>query len=438
MLKDYLKLYLVTDRGLSLGRSLEDVVAEAVEGGVTVVQLREKDAATGEFVALARRLMQLLKPLGVPLIINDRVDVALAVDADGVHIGQSDMTYADVRRLVGPDKIIGLSVESFEDIEAANALDVDYIGISPVYGTPTKTDTAEPFGLEGLRRAVEMSVHPTVAIGGMNASTVGDVIAAGTDGVAVVSAICSAENVREAAAELRAIVEANVRMSWSREVWKKSGRIYDSILGLEFLKELSEGTLSNDAFGRYIAQDEIYLKNYYHQMNMLADLMEDEQDRNLFLSFAQSGMEGEKALHDMLIDKYGIDTEVEPSVVTSGYNAHICEGIATGNPCVALASVLPCMWIYNQVGLHILNNSRLEGNPYEEWIREYGNDEFTIGVSKVLKMIDLWASKADRETIEMMDYYFLKAALYEYAFWDYGYYADARSYDYVDSLEKWL
>lgn len=438
MLKDYLKLYLVTDRGLSLGRSLEDVVAEAVEGGVTVVQLREKDAATGDFVALARRLMQLLKPLGVPLIINDRVDVALAVDADGVHIGQSDMTYADVRRLVGPDKIIGLSVESFEDIEAANALDVDYIGISPVYGTPTKTDTAEPFGLEGLRRAVEMSVHPTVAIGGMNASTVGDVIAAGTDGVAVVSAICSAENVREAAAELRAIVEADVRMSWSREVWKKSARIYDSILGLEFLKELSEGTLSNDAFGRYIAQDEIYLKNYYHQMNMLADLMEDEQDRNLFLSFAQSGMEGEKALHDMLIDKYGIDTEVEPSVVTSGYNAHICEGIATGNPCVALASVLPCMWIYNQVGLHILNNSRLEGNPYEEWIREYGNDEFTIGVSKVLKMIDLWASKADRATIEMMDYYFLKAALYEYAFWDYGYYADARSYDYVDSLEKWL
>ena len=206
-MKQALKLYLVTDRELSLRRSLEEVVSEAVAGGVTMVQLREKDAATGEFVELGRRLMSLLKPLGVPLIINDRVDVALAVDADGVHIGQSDMSYTDARRLLGPDKIIGLSVENFEDLEAANKLDVDYIGISPVYGTPTKTDTAEPFGLEGLRKAVEMSVHPTVAIGGMNTATIGDVIDAGADGVAVVSAICSAKSPRNAATELAAIVK---------------------------------------------------------------------------------------------------------------------------------------------------------------------------------------------------------------------------------------
>lgn len=224
-MKDYLKLYLVTDRELSLGRSLEEVVAEAVRGGVTVVQLREKDASTGEFIELARRLMQLLKPLDIPLIINDRVDVALAVDADGVHIGQSDMSYEDARRLLGPDKIIGLSVENFDDIEAANALDVDYIGISPVYGTPTKTDTAEPFGLEGLRKAVQMSVHPTVAIGGMNASTIGEVIAAGADGVAVVSAICSAKNICEATSELKVIVETSYDKSWNDEV-KRGIRIH--------------------------------------------------------------------------------------------------------------------------------------------------------------------------------------------------------------------
>ena len=307
-MKDALKLYLVTDRDLSLGRSLEDVVSKAVKGGVTIVQLREKDASTGEFVALARRLMSILKPLGIPLIINDRVDVALAVDADGVHIGQSDMAYADARRLLGPDKIIGLSVESLEDLEAANALDVDYVGISPVYGTPTKTDTAEPFGLEGLRRAVEMSVHPTVAIGGMNAATIGEVMEAGADGVAVVSAICSAEDIRKATSELKTIVEANASRSWTKEVWKKSSKIYNSILKLDFLKELSEGTLSNDIFARYIAQDEIYLKNYYHQMNMLADMMESTEDKELFIAFAKSGMEGEKALHDMLIDRYGIET----------------------------------------------------------------------------------------------------------------------------------
>ena len=158
-MKNALKLYLVTDRPLSLGRDIEEIVREAVAGGVTMVQLREKDCPTGEFVALAKRLKALLAPLGVPLIINDRVDVALAVDADGVHIGQSDMPYEVARRLLGKEKIIGLSVENFRDLEVANTLDVDYVGISPVYGTPTKSDTAEPFGLEGLRRAVEMSVN---------------------------------------------------------------------------------------------------------------------------------------------------------------------------------------------------------------------------------------------------------------------------------------
>ena len=428
----------MTDRNLSLGRDLEEVVSEAVKGGVTIVQLREKDTSTGEFVALARKLMELLKPLGIPLIINDRVDVALAADADGVHIGQSDMPYEIARKLLGPDKIIGLSVESFEDIEAANELDVDYIGISPVYGTPTKTDTAEPFGLKGLRKAVSMSAHPTVAIGGMNKDTIADVIATGADGVAVVSAICSADNIREATSGLKAIVDTKAVGSWSHEVWKKSAAIYEAILELKFLKELSDGTLSNEVFGRYIAQDEIYLKNYYHQMNMLAEMMNNENDRNLFLSFAQSGMEGEAAMHDLLINRYGIDTQVESSRVTSDYNAHICKGIATGNPCIALAAVLPCMWIYNRVGLHILNHSTLDGNPFKEWILEYGQEEFTIGVNQVLEMIDAMAADADGQTKEMMDYYYLKSALYEYAFWDYGYCGDTKSYDYTDSLKEWL
>jgi thiaminase/transcriptional activator TenA len=149
-------------------------------------------------------------------------------------------------------------------------------------------------------------------------------------------------------------------------------------------------------------------------------------------------MEGEKAMHDMLIQKYGIDVKVQSSKVTSDYNAHICEGIATGNQCVALAAVLPCMWIYNMVGLHILRTARLENNPYKEWILEYGNEEFTEGVNTVLKMVDKLASEADEKTRAAMDYYYLKAALYEYAFWDYGYHADARSYDYTDSLEEWL
>lgn len=198
-----LKLYLVTDRGFLGGRGLEDVVLDAVKGGVTMVQLREKNIGTRDFIALAIRLKKALSPFGVPLIINDRVDVALASDADGVHIGQSDMPYHMARTLLGPDKIIGLSVENFWQIEEANAIpDLDYIGISPVFSTPTKTDTAQPFGLDGLREAVRLSVHPTVAIGGMNAATAAPVFATGTDGMAVVSAIMGADDPRNAAEEI--------------------------------------------------------------------------------------------------------------------------------------------------------------------------------------------------------------------------------------------
>ena len=206
MNRNQLSLYLVTDRGLAGERDIVDIVRESVEGGATMVQLREKTLDTGAFVALALRLKEVLKPYGVPLVINDRVDVALACDADGVHIGQSDMPYEMARKLMGPDKIIGLSVENFDQVEQANSLDVDYIGISPVFATPTKTDTAAPFGLDGLRRAVRLSKHPTVAIGGMNSSTAAEVMAAGTDGIAVVSAIVCAESPREASRQLLQII----------------------------------------------------------------------------------------------------------------------------------------------------------------------------------------------------------------------------------------
>ncbi len=197
-----LKLYLVTDRPLSLGRDMEWIVEEAVKGGVTMVQLREKDCSTRDFIQLAVGLKKKLQPYGVALIINDRADVAMASDADGLHIGQSDMPYDIARKLLGKDKIIGLSVETMEQVGQANMLDVDYIGISPVFSTPTKTDTLQPFGLEGVKRVMDISKHPAVAIGGVNATNIKDVFNAGVDGVAVVSAICSAKDPKKAAEEL--------------------------------------------------------------------------------------------------------------------------------------------------------------------------------------------------------------------------------------------
>ncbi|SHJ38270.1 thiamine-phosphate pyrophosphorylase [Malonomonas rubra DSM 5091] len=198
-----LSLHLVTDRNLSLGRDLLDIVQAAVQGGVSVVQLREKECATREFVELGRAVSSLLQQSSVPLLINDRVDIALAIGADGVHIGQSDMPYADARRLLGTDAIIGLSVESEAHAQAAEILDVDYLGLSPVFTTPTKCELTESLGLEGVASIRRLSRHRLVAIGGIHHENISAILKSGADGVAVVSAICSASDPLQATRQLQ-------------------------------------------------------------------------------------------------------------------------------------------------------------------------------------------------------------------------------------------
>lgn len=199
-------VYLVTDRGLTRGRDLLEVVEQAVAGGAGLVQLREKHADTREFLDLARALRARLEPRGVPLLVNDRIDVALAAGAAGVHLGQSDMPVAEARALLGPDALIGLSVETPEQAREAEGLDVDYLGVSPVFATPTKADTGPAWGLDGLAGLAAWSRHVLVAIGGIAPANAAQVVRAGAHGLAVVSAICAAPSPREAAAALLAAV----------------------------------------------------------------------------------------------------------------------------------------------------------------------------------------------------------------------------------------
>lgn len=198
-LKQLLSLYLVTDNSYLKGRALTDIVSEAIAGGVTMVQLREKDASSAEFYRKALEIKKITKAANIPLIINDRLDIALAIDADGLHIGQSDLPYPVARKLLGYDKIIGLSVETIEQAKEANNLDVDYIGISPIFGTPSKTDTFSTFGIEGIKEVASFTKHPSVAIGGINLSNAKEIIEAGADGIAVISAIIADENPKKAA-----------------------------------------------------------------------------------------------------------------------------------------------------------------------------------------------------------------------------------------------
>lgn len=206
-----LRLYLVTDRAACLGRPLTEVVGQAVQGGVTLVQLREKQAGTREFVELTRGLLAVLRPLGVPLLVNDRVDVALAAGADGVHLGQTDMRYADARRILGPEAIIGLTISREADLEREDAAAADYLGVGPVFPTRTKPDHAPPWGVEGLARAARLARRPFVAIGAVTALSAADCVRAGAAGVAVVSAVCGAPDPAQAARELRAAVAEGQR-----------------------------------------------------------------------------------------------------------------------------------------------------------------------------------------------------------------------------------
>jgi thiamine-phosphate pyrophosphorylase len=206
-------LYLVTDRTLCGQRPVEAVVFMALQGGATCIQLREKDASTRDFVEEAQRIKAVMAPFRASLIINDRIDVALAVGADGVHIGQRDMPCEIARKLMGPRAIIGLSVESWKDVERAVTLDVDYLGVSPVFVTPTKIDTKGHWGLEGLRRIRTATRLPLVAIGGLNASNTADVIRAGADSIAVVSAICAADDPYQAARELSTLIDESLALT---------------------------------------------------------------------------------------------------------------------------------------------------------------------------------------------------------------------------------
>jgi thiamine-phosphate pyrophosphorylase len=203
---DY-SLYLVTDRGLARGRSTLDIVNAAVSGGVTCVQLREKDCPTLEFIEQALAIKNFLAAREVPLIINDRIDVALAVAAAGVHLGQSDMPLEMARKITGRSMLIGISAESVQDAVEAEKGGADYLGVSPIYATPTKSDTAPPLGLEGLREIRNRVKIPLVAIGGLNKSTAAEVIRHGADGVAVVSAIVAADDPGKSALNLKQIID---------------------------------------------------------------------------------------------------------------------------------------------------------------------------------------------------------------------------------------
>lgn len=209
-----LSLYLVLDPDLCRAHSMVETARLAVAGGATMVQLRDKTATTAELTATGRAIKAALRGTGVPLIVNDDLEAALACDAEGLHVGQDDIPAGEARQRLGPGRILGLSVETEAAVRAVDPSVVDYVGISPVFATATKPDHKPPVGLDGLARIAAASPVPTVAIGGLKAAHVAPTLEAGADGLAVVSAICGQPDPQAAA---RLLAEAIRRWRAARQ-----------------------------------------------------------------------------------------------------------------------------------------------------------------------------------------------------------------------------
>ncbi len=208
-----LRLYALVDPEHAAGRPLPDLARQVAEGGATLVQLRDKRSSTRAMIEHARAIKAALAPSRVPFIINDRVDVALAAGADGVHVGQDDMDARDARRLLGPDAIIGLSVKTLAQAQTAPLEHLSYVAIGGVFVTSSKDNPDPPVGVDGLK-SIAAAVRarapgfPIGAIAGIDESNAADVIAAGADGIAVISALSFAPDPAQAAGKLRVIIDA--------------------------------------------------------------------------------------------------------------------------------------------------------------------------------------------------------------------------------------
>lgn len=200
-------LYVITDAAVIGDRSLVHVVEAALRGGAGVVQYREKRKSTRRMVEEASALTALCRHYGAVFIVNDRIDVALAVEADGVHLGQDDMPLDLARRLLGPHRLIGVTVHNRKEMEEAQNGGADYLSLAPVFATLTKPDHQTPMGVDGLKKLMEGVMRPAVAIGGINAENITHVIRTGVDGVCVVSAVLGSDDPEEAARTLRRLMD---------------------------------------------------------------------------------------------------------------------------------------------------------------------------------------------------------------------------------------
>jgi len=416
--RNMLSLYLVTDRTLAGDRPLTEIVEEAVKGGVTMVQLREKDCPREVFLSEALELKRMLKSYGVPLIINDDVEVALLSGADGVHLGQSDMSPVQARSILGPDRIIGLSVENFDEVQQAGFMDVDYIAASPVFRTGTKTDTKTEFGIEGIRRIVRMSTLPVVGIGNMNVRTAGDVIGAEAAGVAVVSAIMASSDPRRAAAGIRDVIEdarsemeliPKGRTRWRTLVALPLRMVLKTVENHPFTGDLLNGKLRYHRFRYWLLQSYFLKEELVAALKYLEVRLEDAAVSyagvlmDLVRNLLDETVPCENEVYDFYFggtpDAFSYD-ESEPAI---SLRLYLRRQVREEELHIALSCVLSYLMMFRTFGRFVRNNFSPESNRYVEWVNRYGSEEYFHDTGYAVEVADSVAGEVGmRQKLKMV------------------------------------
>lgn len=327
-----LGLYLVTDQRWLNGRSLVDDVRQAILGGVTMVQLREKELNDDQFIKIAKEVKTLCQEYRIPFIINDNIQVALAVDADGVHVGQSDMEASKVRELIGPDKILGVSAHDIKEGLIAKANGADYLGIGAMFATTSKDD-ATPVSLETMNAIMEATQLPAVAIGGISLENLSLFKGTSIDGIAVISAILAQENIYQAAYDLRLRVNTYLR-SQIKKVLTIAGSDSSGGAGIQAdLKTMSAlHTYGMSAITALTAQN---TTGVYGIMDTTPDFLKNQLDcifTDIYPDTIKIGMVSQPALVDCIADqlmKYKAKKVVLDPVMVSTSGSQLMQNEAT-------------------------------------------------------------------------------------------------------------
>lgn len=222
-------------------------------------------------------------------------------------------------------------------------------------------------------------------------------------------------------------------MKWSESAWESVADTFGAILELPFLRKLADGTLDPLCFKRYLEQDELYLGHYARHMAQLALLLPASDAAEEFRRFSRESLEAEKQMHQMLIDRFGMDSKPRESKVTRCYVNMEDSALATGNAAIALAALLPCAWVYNRAAGEILGSAKLEGNPYREWLLTYDDPAFTAGTQLMVDLADALASTDALRA--QMSACFAAGTMLEYAFWDYGFRGEGADYEYLKEIK---